>query len=108
MVFDKAIHSRRVVLPNGIKEATIFIKKDKIVKISVAEQNSDAIGKGAVFNDKNIENVGDAVVMAGAPGLGAIQTKNGERMGTLAALTSEASKSRVVYATFNACVSVGK
>ncbi len=55
MMYDKAIHSRRMVLPNGIKEATIFIKNAKIVKIT----------EGGNFNDENIENVGDAVVMSG-------------------------------------------
>ncbi len=55
IAFDKAIYSRRVVLPNSIKEATIFIKNAKIVKIT----------EGGIFNGENIENVGDAVVMAG-------------------------------------------
>ena len=65
MMYDKAIHSRRMVLPNGIKEATIFIKNGKIIKISVAESNADSSGKRGIFNEDNVENVGDAVVMSG-------------------------------------------
>ena len=65
MIFDKAIHSRRVVLPNGIKEATIFFNEGKIVKISVEVRNADTFGEGGIFDDKKIENLGDAVIMSG-------------------------------------------
>jgi allantoinase len=65
MVFDKAIYSRRVVLPNGIKEATIYLKDGKIVKISVEVRNPDTIGKEGTFAAEKVENLGDAVLMSG-------------------------------------------
>ena len=71
MVFDKALHSRRVVLPNGVKEATIFIKDGKIIEITEGATDfgfamSD-FGDGRVSDEiyPKYESVGDAVIMAG-------------------------------------------
>jgi allantoinase len=50
----KAIYSKRVVLPTGVKEATIFIKNGKIDSITEGYQPFE-----------NLENVGDNVIMAG-------------------------------------------
>jgi allantoinase len=50
----KAIYSKRVVLPTGVKEATIFIKNGKI----------DSITEGYQLFE-NLENVGENVIMAG-------------------------------------------
>ncbi len=71
MIFDKALHSRRVVLPNGVKEATIFIKDGKIIEITEGATDfgfamSDFGGERV--SDKmslKYESVGDAVIMAG-------------------------------------------
>ena len=79
MIFDKALHSRRVVLPNGVKEATIFIKDGKIIEITEGATdfgfgmsdfgNAEVIdAEGAGLSDESYlkcESVGDAVIMSG-------------------------------------------
>lgn len=59
MNFDKAIHSKRVITPEGVKEATIFIKNGKI--LDIVEPTPDAPHKDI----PNLEDVGDSVVMPG-------------------------------------------
>jgi allantoinase len=71
MVFDKAIHSRRVVLPNGVKEATIFIKNGKIIEITEGSSDFKFQIPNSKISDDSLElspnciSVGDAVVMSG-------------------------------------------
>ncbi len=71
MIFDKAIHSRRVVLPNGVKEATIFIKNGKIIEITEGSSNFKFQTPNSKFSDAvdaarpHYISVGDAVVMSG-------------------------------------------
>ena len=71
MIFDKALHSRRVVLSNGLKEATIFIKDGKIIEITeggidsrfqISDFNSERLSD---INYPKYESVGDAVIMSG-------------------------------------------
>ena len=71
MIFDKALHSRRVVLPNGVKEATIFIKDGKIIEITEGALDSKfqiSDFKKAGLSDEiypKCESLGDAVIMSG-------------------------------------------
>ena len=59
-MFDKVLHSTRVVTPKGIKDAIIFIKNGKIVDIV---ENTE----GVLSADKSAATVsfGDAVIMPG-------------------------------------------
>jgi len=59
MDFDKALHSTRVVLDSGTKDATILIKNGKIVQVIAGRIPPDALQGRAV------EELGDAVVMPG-------------------------------------------
>ncbi len=79
MIFDKALHSRRVVLPNGVKEATIYIKDGKIIEITEGipdfrfqisnfNESSPSDFKDTGLSDEiypKYESVGDAVIMSG-------------------------------------------
>jgi allantoinase len=72
MIFDKALHSRRVVLPNGVKEATIFIKDGKIIEITEGAFDL-GFGMSDVGNtpptsqipNPKLVDLGDAVIMSG-------------------------------------------
>jgi allantoinase len=56
MNFDFALRSTRVVLPDGVKDATVFIKNGKI----------DRIAEGRVTAETDlVEDLGDAVIMPG-------------------------------------------
>ncbi|MCY7330308.1 MAG: amidohydrolase family protein, partial [Saprospiraceae bacterium] len=56
MNFDKALHSTRVVTPQGIKDATVFIKNGKIADVLEGSIPAGIAG---------VEDLGDAVVMPG-------------------------------------------
>ncbi len=76
MMFDKVLHSTRVVTPKGIKDATIFIKNGKIVDIV---ENTDGTSRGnregGISADKSAAtgsaeavsyvDFGDVVIMPG-------------------------------------------
>jgi allantoinase len=59
MDFDKALHSSRVVLDSGTKDATILIKNGKIVQVVAGRIPSD------VLQCRVVEELGDAVIMPG-------------------------------------------
>lgn len=56
MDFDKILHSSHVVTPQGVKDATVFIKNGKIVQLV----------EGAIpMGIEDVEDLGDAVLMPG-------------------------------------------
>ncbi len=59
MDFDKALHSNRVVLDSGIKDATILIKNGKIVQLVAGKLPSEALG------ERTVTELGHAVIMPG-------------------------------------------
>jgi allantoinase len=59
MDFDKALHSTRVVLPQGVKDATVFLKNGKIARVFEGRLPAGTAGAEA------LEELGDAVLMPG-------------------------------------------
>ena len=59
MSFDKALHSTRVVTPQGVKDATLFIKNGKIGHIAEGPVSPEIAGH------PGFEALGDAVIMPG-------------------------------------------
>ena len=59
MDFDSAFHSTRVVTPQGVKDATIFIKDGKIARIAEGRLPAESI------RHDTVEELGNAVVMPG-------------------------------------------
>lgn len=65
MMFDKMLHSTRVVTPKGIKDATIFIKKGKIVEITEGGTSADKSAATGSAEAVSYVDFGDAVIMPG-------------------------------------------
>jgi allantoinase len=59
MEFEKILHSQRVILPNGVKEAIIFLKNGKIAQITEGSPST------AISTHPRFTSVGNAVIMSG-------------------------------------------